>query len=153
MISVKLTNPSNNKVIHSFQAYNGHELLITATYIQTHGVFKAVTRTDAGTSNITTPDAGGSLILTDLIISGESQATSTVEVRFTDDTNNITIVLAGQAKTPVSIAIPFAGRIQGWKDARLDMITTGIADATVMAAYVKIRPDRTQEFAEWDKLR
>ena len=116
-----------------------------------HGTFKSATRTTAGTTTIVTADDDGSLIVTDLMISGEKQAGSTVEVRFTDGTDNATLFLASQVDAPPQLAHSFAGRVQGWKDARIDMITSGAADATVLICYTKIPGGLP--YAEWDALR
>lgn len=124
---------------------------VVALFRGAFGTFKAATRTTAGTTEITSPGIGGSLILTDLMVTGEKQAGSSVEVRFTDGTNTVTLYLASQVDAPASTAISFSGRWQGWKDARLDMITVGTADATVAVGYIKVPGGL--EFAEWNALR
>jgi len=93
----------------------------------------------------------GSLLITDFIISGEKQVGSTVELRFTDDTNTETLFLANQVDAPAQIAHAFQGRVQGWRDARLDIITAGTADATVLVCYVKLID--SVPYAEWNALR
>lgn len=148
----------NNKEVHTASPYEGFpttpvgdEILVTVGFPGIHGVFKSVTRDEAGTTTITGPILGQSILLTDLLISGEKQAGSTVEVRFTDGTNTVTIFSASQVDAPPNFAHSFVGRIQGWADARLDMITSGAGDATVMVGYVKI-PSGIP-FSEWDSFR
>lgn len=125
--------------------------LVTIPIASVYGTFKSVTRIAAGTTTITTPDANGSLLITDILISGEKQQNSTVEVRFTDDVQNVTLFLASQVDAPAQIAHGFIGRFQGWRGARIDMITAGAADATVTLGYTKIPTGLA--FAEWDALR
>lgn len=116
-----------------------------------YGTFNSETRTEAGTTTITTPSAAGSLWITDLLISGEKQNASTVEVRFTDGVNTETLFLASQTDAPASFAHSVGGRFQGWKNARIDMVTVGTADATVTLGYVKMPTGL--EYAKWDSLR
>ena len=125
--------------------------LITASIGVIAGTFKAATRTTAGTTQITVPDPGGSIIVTWIAISGEKQPGSSVEVRFTDGVDTVTIMLISQVDAPPNLAIPFPSRVQGWKNARIDMITSGTGDATVSIGYIKI-PSGIP-FPEWDALR
>ena len=116
-----------------------------------YGTFRSTTRTTAGTTTITSPEDNGSLVITDLLISGEKQAGSTAEVRFTDDTNTSTLFLASQVDAPPNFSHSFAGRIQGWRDARVDLITSGAGDATVLLCYIKV--PNGLPYAEWDTYR
>lgn len=157
MLKTTLTNP-HGSVLWSRQYFSdessvslGGYALVTIPVNSIHGTFKSVTRTGAGTTTITTPDADGSLIITDLLISGEKQVSSTVEVRFTDGSQSVTLFLMGQAVVPAAIAHSFTGRFQGWRDARIDVITAGTADATVTLGYTKVPTGLV--FAEWDELR
>jgi len=75
-----------------------------------------------------------------------------VEVRFTDGTNTVSLYgPASQVDFPVQIAHGFVGRCQGWRDARIDVVTVGTADATVTICYTKI--PTSLPFKEWDALR
>ena len=128
-----------------------HVVPVFTTGPQRHGVFKAVTSTTQTTTEIVAPLAGGSIVLTDLIISSNKAANGILTLRFTDGSNTINI-----AVFPVDIAIvmPIAlvGLFRGWEDARLEMVTTvATFDATVTAGYMKA-PDGLP-FAEWDALR
>ncbi len=115
------------------------------------GTFKAVTRTTAGTTVVTDPDPGGSIIVTWIVVSGEKQAGSDVTVQFTDDSNVVVLMIGNQVDAPPNLAIGFTSRVQGWEDARVDMVTSGAGDATVSVGYIKI--PRSIPFAEWDALR
>ena len=124
---------------------------VTTTDPQQHGVFKAVTSTTQTTTEIVAPLVGGSIVLTDLIISSNKAANGILTLRFTDGPNTINI-----AVFPVDIAIvmPIAlvGLFRGWEDARLEMVTTvATFDATVTAGYMKVTT--SLPFAAWDALR
>ncbi len=125
--------------------------LVTASVGFAFGTFKAATRTTAGTTTLTEPDPGGSIVVTWIAVSGEKQAGSSVEVRFTDGTNIVTIVLISQIDAPPNFPISFPSRVQGWQDAQIDMITSGAGDATISVGYIKI-PEGIP-FAEWDSFR
>ena len=124
---------------------------VTTTGPQRHGVFKAVNRTSAGTTTITSPDEQGSIIVTDLILSVKKAATSDVTIQFDDGVNTIIIFLADSITSDFNIAIPFVGLFRGWQDADLELVTTGNVVATATCGYMKV-PDGLP-FAEWDALR
>lgn len=158
MIPVHIVDPKTKLGIHLEQPYNGFEpvegnslIPVVISPPQVHGTFKSATRTTTGTTMITDPSPGGSIILTDLLISGEKQAGSSTEVRFTDGSNTITIFLASAVDAPPNFAHTFAGRFQGWRDARIDMVTVGSGDATITVGYMKIASSLI--FEEWDGLR
>lgn len=126
-------------------------VLVTTPPAAVHGTFKSATRTGAGTTQLVTPNANGSLLVTDILISGEKQAGSSTEIRFTDGSQTVTIFLASAVDAPPSFAHTFHGRLQGWRDARIDMVTVGSGDATVLVCYTKV-PEGLL-YAEWDALR
>jgi len=126
-------------------------VLLVTDPTMVHGTFKSATRATAGTTNITTPTANGSLLITDIVISGEKANSATTEVRFTDGSNNVTIFLTQQVDFAANLGVAFQGRVQGWRDARIDMITTGTQDVTVLVCYSKV-PEGLP-FLEWDALR
>ena len=128
-----------------------HHVLVTSPPASVHGTFKSATRTSAGTTQLVVPNANGSILVTDILISGEKQAGSSTEVRFTDDSQTESIFLASAVDAPPSFAHTFHGRLQGWRDARIDMVTTGAGDSTVTVCYVKV-PEGLL-YAAWDALR
>lgn len=157
MISVKLSS-SRGKTLWSRDFFGdvapaavGADALVVVPVTAIHGTFKSVTRISAGTTVLTSPNADGSLLVTDLLIGGEKQASSTVEIRFTDDVEDVALFIAHQPDAPPNIAHSFVGRFQGWKNARIDVITSGAGDATVTVGYTKIPTGLP--FAEWDALR
>ena len=113
--------------------------------------FKSSNRTTAGTTTITEPGAGGSIQVLDMLISAEKKNGGAVTVRFNDGTNIVSMFRADLTDAPANIAASFAGRWQGWKDARLEMVTASTENATVAVSYLK-RP-QSLEFAEWDAFR
>jgi len=126
-------------------------VLVTTSPASVHGTFKSSTRASAGTTTITAPTASGSLLVTDILISGEKANAATTEVRFTDGSNNVTLFLTQQVDFAANLGVGFQGRVQGWRNARIDMITTGTQDVTVLVCYTKV-PEGLP-FAEWDALR
>ena len=124
---------------------------VFTTLAQQFGVFKNVSRSGAGTTEITTPDANGAIVLTDLIITASKTVTSDVTIHFDDGTNQEVIALSDSIGGVVNLAIGFTGLWQGWRDADLDLVTTGNVVVNVTVGYYKI--PNGLEFAEWDALR
>ena len=127
------------------------QILVAGTPAQFHGTFKSATRSGAGTTTLVTPNSNGSILITDVVISGEKTNSTTTIVQFTDGGDTVVLFNATQTDAPVNLAIPFVGRVQGWRDAQVDMVTDGANETTVLVCYMKL-PEGLP-FAEWDALR
>jgi len=125
--------------------------LLTTTPAETHGTFRSISFTSSGTTELVAPDSEGSLLLTDLVITGDKVNGGSVEVRWTDGTDTSLILKPVVTDAPVYIHMPFTGRVQGWRDASLSVIVTNNVSGSVMAVYVKA-PDGVP-YKEWDALR
>ena len=152
MIKAYLVGPGTNDVVGSDRTAHGNSLFAQAPYYE-HSVFKSATRAALGTSIVVQPTSGESIVLTDLIVTSEKVATATVTVRFTDGTNTINIFVASINDSPVNMGIPFAGKWQGWRDARIELVTSHNSDTTVSCGYYKVPSAYTMDFADWDALR
>lgn len=157
MLEVKLVE-ANGKSLHietpygEFKGTVGSEkMLVVVDPYRVHGTFASVSRSTAGTTNITAPPSNGALVLTDLILNAEKQNTGEVLVQFTDDSNTVPVFNVFVTDGPANIAIPFAGRFHGWRDARLDLVVTSDTDCTVTLGYLKV--DAGLPFVEWDAFR
>jgi len=115
------------------------------------GTFKSVEYSGAGTTTLVTPVTSGSLVLTDLIFSANKVNNGTVEIRFTDGTDNAVIVKPDVTDAPATFVINFGGRWQGWKDARIDVIVTNNVSGSISLGYVKAPTGLA--FTEWDAQR
>jgi len=132
-----------------------HPFIHAETNASQHGVFRAVTRSSAGTTIIAQPKAmNDSIILTDLMFTTDKVNGATATVRFTDGTNTINIIAADVTDAPCNIGIGFSGHWHGWGGARLELVTTGVVVATAALGYMRLGPDQTnQSYAEWNALR
>lgn len=137
------------KVIHSPMGGT----LIATDPCKLCGTFKATTFSAAGTTQLVTPTGGGSIVLTDIIITTEKKASGTLTVTLTDGTNSIDIIGIQTNDAPCNLAIPIAGRFPGWKNARVDVTTVEDYEATVTVGYVKIPAHESLSYAKWNALR
>ena len=154
-------SPKNSKNGHSWHsckpwekykaALGTEEVLITEDYVTAFGVFKAVSLTDAGTIPIVSPKPGGSIAITDILISATKVNASTCEILFDDDVNSETLFLANMTNGELFYSHTVKGRMQGWKDARLDLTTVNGSDVYVTIGFVHL-PDGL-EYSEWNDLR
>lgn len=116
------------------------------------GRFKTFVFTSATTNEVLVePLPGGSLFLTDLLITARSQTSREIEITFTDGTNTEIIFESSLNSQPVRIAIPFSGRWRGWKDARIEVNSDATNRYTIGLGYVKTK--NSEEYAIWDSLR
>ncbi len=129
----------------------GSPLLVIATPAQIHGKFKAVTRTGSGTSIIVAPRPGLSLFVTDIIVSGEVASASNATIQYTDGVDTETIIVADQVVNAPTLPIPLTSYFPGWKDARVELVTSGNGDVTVTIGYIHSHLAPT--FSEWDAER
>lgn len=126
-------------------------VLVTMGPLYTASTFKSVTAVSAGTVVLTSPSDKGSLIIVDLVISTERTNGGTVTVQWNDGTEQVQIFTAIVTDAPANLSMSFGGRVQGWQDARLEVVTGGSTTNTVFASYAKT--SRGLPFAEWDELR
>lgn len=142
---------TNEEFHHVMSPVTREPTLVVMSPAQAHGLFKAATLTTANTAIIVSPRPGLSLAVTDIIISGEKQAGSDVTVQFTDGADTEIMVIANQVDAPPSLGGNMQSYFYGWKDARVEMVTSGAGDATVTIGYIHTKKALT--FAEWDALR
>lgn len=161
MWGIRLFGSSNAEAIYSCKPWDEYkaprgteELLVIEDYVTAFSVFKAVTRTTAGTTIIVTPPAGGSLSITDIILSATKASGATVTLQFEDDTNTEVITTVALTNVPVTFTIPVKGRLQGWRDARLELVTaTSSAQTTAFITTGYMRLPNGLEYSEWNALR
>lgn len=135
-----------------FNADGEDTLLIQTNYFQAHGVFRTSDITTQATTVVVTPDVDGSVIVTDMVIGAKKVTNSTLDIQFSDGVDTVQIFSPDTNSQPANLAWSFGGRVQGWRDARVEVVTAGAnPDASVMVGYVKI-PNGLL-FAEWDALR
>jgi hypothetical protein len=146
----------NGKPVH-FEQYdvvgeNGDLYAISiVTPALVHASFKSVTRTTAGTTIVTAPNLGGAIIISDIVVTSDKTNATNVTVRFTDGTNTINLLVGDSTNNSINLAIAFAGKVQGWKNARLEVVTTGNVTATVTCVYYKTK--KSLDFQDWNARR
>ena len=151
MIKAKIIGSGSSRAAEVVETPWG-AILLTTTPDKLYSHFKAVTSTTATTTVIAQPTSGEAIALTDLIISGEKKA-GTLTLQFTDGVNTINIAVFDLTDAPANLGIPLSGRWAGWRDARLSMVTSVIANITLSVGYVKIDSKHTLSYAEWDAAR
>lgn len=127
-------------------------ILMATTPSKEYSYFKTATRATAGTTVIVQPRSGDAIALTDLVIAA-GKKDATLVIRFTDGTNTVNILSMPLVDTTIVLAIPFQGRWMGWRDARIEMVTDDIFDATVTCGYLRVDSKHTLSYAEWDAAR
>lgn len=152
-----LIDSGSGKALHieDYFIYGEHGKILPITTPQkTHGVFKTATYTVQGTTEQITPKGGGSLELTDLIVTFEKKNLSVVTINFHDGTNTAPIIKSTLTDSPVNLAISFNGRWQGWKNAHVDVIISG-ADAIGAIAIGFLHHDEldTLSYEDWNTRR
>ncbi len=158
MLSVAWRNPLNNERIYSCKPWETYkapvgteEILVFEDYVTAFGVFKAVFRVTAGTTTIVTPEPSGSIAITDILISATKVQSSTAELLFDDDTNTETLFKADMTNGELFYSHTVKGRMQGWRDARLDLTTVNGSDVYVTIGYVRLPNGLV--YSEWNELR
>lgn len=141
----------HSESIDKWRPYDGERTFVTSSAFLAHGLFKATTLSGAGTTTLASAPPGGSLIITDLVVSAKRANNSTLTVRFSDGTNTETLISPDTVNQSTNFSWVPVGRLHGWLDADLEVVITGSLDATVTAGYVKISDALV--YSEWDGLR
>lgn len=159
MLKTVAVDPKSKRSLHveeqwsQTQAVTGNEIIpVYMTTAVAHGTFKAATISGAATTIVAQPSNEGSLMLTDLFISADKVNNASVTVQFADGTNTIPIITPIVTDAPVNLGAALAGRWQGWKDARVEVVTdTAGQNVTVSVGYIKMPTGLPYD--EWDSLR
>ncbi len=129
----------------------GEPVLIFMSPAQAHGHFKTATLTTANTVIVVQPKPGKSIWITDILVSGEKQAGSDATIQFTDGVNTEVIFISNQVDVPPAVSVGLQSYLKGWKDARVELVTSGAGDATVTIGY--LHSAENLSFAQWDAER
>lgn len=132
---------------------NGHLILVSQTHAQMDGRFKSKTLVDTGVVVVTEPSKGGSIVLTDFILTSDKTLGAVVSVRLTDDTNTIPLMVADMSDAPVNLASSLAGKWEGWRDARLELVIEGGVNPTATLAAGYYKNVKSKLYADWDSQR
>lgn len=133
-----------------------HTHLVVEDHSRVATQFKAVTHSTATTTVVVAPRAGGAIVLTDIVVSGEKHqgaGQGVITIAFTDGSDTVNIIVVDNTDAPVNLAIPFAGRWRGWLDARIDFTTSQANDVTVSVGYYHLQGEGVLSFADWDAER
>ena len=115
------------------------------------GQFTTASRVAEGTSTVLVPPSGGSILLTDLIISADKVQNGSVTLVFTDGTESIILYSGIVTDAPINIALPIGGRFRGWEDAHINLITVGAVKANVTLGYLSLTDSLT--YSSWNAQR
>jgi len=152
MIKSRLTDIETGKSLRVLNMPSGKKTLGVGTEAMSDGVFKVIGRTTAGTSVVCSPTGDGSIVVTDLIATGEKKA-GTLILEFSDNTNKEVMANFALTDAPLSFGISFNGRWQGWQGAWLEMITSIAAIVTVSVGYYKAGKEQSLKYNDWNLRR
>jgi hypothetical protein len=132
-------------------------ILLTSTPLMVNGVFKTTKITAGGGTGSTTvaiPKGNGSLVLTDVVVSFEKKTAAEVTLQFNDGTNTELIWFGDLQDAPISFAIAFTGKWQGWQSAYLEIVVAGAGlDGSIGVGYVKMNKYNSLTYSDWNKRR
>ncbi len=132
----------------------GHTHLVIEDHARVATQFKVANTTTAATTTVVSPRTGGAIVITDLIVVQDKVASGVITVQFTDDTNDEILYKATTSDAQVVMNHAFAGRMRGWQDARIEMISAGTNPTTnVSVTYYHLVGEGVFSFADWDALR
>ena len=153
MLKTSIVSQVDGQELCTHEGYVGRRFLISQSYASMNGSFKSASRAAAGTTIISAPELGGSIVLTDLIVTSDRVNAATITLRFSDGTNNVNIFVTDVTDAPCNIATSFAGQWKGWKDARMELVTTGVVKTTVAVGYFKLASEISADYGAWDAAR
>jgi len=129
-----------------FRGLRNH--LIFGSLPFTHGVWNSEIIAGAGTTTIATCPEGGSLIVTDVVVSAKKVNTTTLNLIFDDGANTKTIASPDTVQQSTNFSWSPTGRVQGWVDADINAVTTGPNfDGIVYVGYIIVATGLT--YNQW----
>lgn len=149
MIKSVITDLRDGHAVQIEKSTRGECVLVTEPYPRVYSGFYSASRTTTGTTVIVSPKLDAGLIITDLIMSQEKAGGAILTVRFNDGTNSVILAAVNTVDAPAFFAIPFVGKIAGWKNAWIEMSTAANAYAYVTIGFYRTFPEHTQSYYEW----
>ena len=149
-IGAYLLAARNSENIYSCKPWDEKEILVVSNFLETQAQFKSLTLATATTTSITTPDAGGSIVITDYTVTTDKAANSSVTFGFTDDTDTENILI-GETVNQSFVLTSTRLAYRAWRDARVFITNVGAITTTVTLGYVKL--PKGLVFTDWDALR
>ncbi len=151
-IPVRLIAAGTELEFHHFPGPHTKEpVFVVMSPGEAHAHFKTATRTTLGTTIVVQPREGQAIWITDIIVSGEKQAGSSITVQFTDGVNTEIIMIVDQVDAAPNLAASLNSYFRGWKDARVEIVTAGAGDGTVTIGYIHAHD--ALAFDVWDAER
>jgi len=141
---------SNGRPIRTADEFGLGPALVTTRELFGRIQFKSIDVASATTTTITSPDPDGYLVVFDIVVGSRKSNAASVIVEFDDGTDTVKIA-DFEITAVLNASLHFVGRVAGWKDGALKVVTSSAAAATIFATYIKI-PSGIP-FAEWDALR
>ena len=159
MWSFSLRNPINLKRVYTCQPWaeqknplGDEEIFVVEDYVTAFSVWKTVAPTTQSTTIIATPRPGGSIVLTDILMAVKRKNAAIVSLQFTDGSATEILYSADVSAAELYLAHSVKGRMQGWMDARLELVIAGAdVDTNVTIAYMKL--PTAHSYADWGALR
>ena len=131
-----------------------HTHLVVEDHSRVATQFKAAASTVASTTTVVAARSGQAIVITDIILSQKRVANGTLTIQFDDDDDNTVILTTVDTVDSVVSHMAFAGRVRGWKDARVEMVSVGTnAETNVTVMYYHLSGEQVLSFADWDALR
>jgi hypothetical protein len=127
MLKAVLVDQSDGQTMFSEEASNGECVLAVERYERIYGMFYSVSRT----------------------IMSQDKANSTITIRFYDGTNAQVLAAFNTVDAPLSIAMPFTGKIKGWQNAWVEMVTSANSNAYVTVGFYHSNSTHTLPYTEW----
>ena len=134
------------------ETFGAHTHLITEDHSRVATQFKTVDNAGAVTNTVVSPKAGGAIVMTDIVFSGERTANGIATVRFSDGSNTVNITKFFLNNNSLATATSLQGLCLGWEDARIEVDTdTNGMTTTATIWYYFVKDDiRVKDFAAWD---
>lgn len=141
---------AGGKPLRTENEFGFGETLVTTSELFDATQFKSVDVSSATTTIIAEADPGGFLVIFDIVVSSAKSNAQSVIIELDDATNTVKIA-DFDITLVVNTNLHFQGKVGGWKDADLKVVTSSNAAATIFVTYVKLKDGLP--FKEWDALR
>jgi len=138
-----------DKVAAKFFKTSFGRVLAVSTYQKERSLWQSVSWTDAvAETALVSPDADGSIEISDILIAAEKKAGGAVKLHFDDGTYEKDVVKSTVADGVLNIAPSFGGKVQGWQSAILYYTITGTFTGSILITFVKHNKAQSKTYSE-----
>ena len=146
-----LWNLEQNQELHAAAPHDDNACLVVTNYMEAHGTFQALTTNSTVAAIVASPNLGQGLLIDSMIVFARKHTNKEYSLQLTDDTQTEVLLTADLTNEDLKFTFAVPNGWKGWKNARLEVVTTSTKVITTTVGYAKV--PKADTFSAWDAQR